>query len=71
LVGNRCVEENQIDSPLSFQKMAARRYRRRHGLPPTRLPGRFQHLATVIYEPDYLKRSKALAKALEDIKGIF
>jgi hypothetical protein len=28
-------------------------------------------LATVIYEPDFVKRAKALAKALDDIKGKF
>jgi len=28
-------------------------------------------LATVIYEPDFAKRAKELAKALEEIKGKF
>jgi hypothetical protein len=45
-----------------------------HYMPPTVVfldPKAKRVLATVIYESDYVKRSKALAKALDDIKGKF
>jgi hypothetical protein len=45
-----------------------------HYTPPTVLlldPEAGKVLAKVIYEPDFLKRAKALAQALDDIKGKF
>jgi len=45
-----------------------------HYTPPTVLlldPDATKVLATVIYEPDFVKRAKGLAKALDDIKGKF
>jgi len=43
-----------------------------HYTPPTVLlldPDATKVLATVIYEQDFVKRAKALAKALDDVKG--
>ena len=45
-----------------------------HYTPPTVVfldPQATNVLATVIYEPDFIKRAKALANALEQIKGKF
>lgn len=45
-----------------------------HYTPPTVVfldPDAKQVLATVTFEPDYVKRAKALAKALDEIKGKF
>jgi hypothetical protein len=45
-----------------------------HYTPPTVVfldPDAKQVLATVIFEPDYVKRAKGFAKALDEIKGKF
>ena len=45
-----------------------------HYTPPTVLlldPEAKMVLATIIYEPDFTKRAKALAKALDEVKGKF